>query len=356
MPEDALNNQPPHELALQQLRKENATPEEKLKAAFYIIQHNHFDHFKEATESIAPFEAQFSRSVEWLYCMGYGLVTQQMPAAAIPYLIRTIGCIQNDSALYTYLTWAHLQVYDYGNAFLTSSAGLQNCPEKGILPNLNYLSKVLHQGYRSVSFEKHKQTIQFSLFSSNTQEIDAALNHLAHRFTETDELEMIRKHVGPVDSIAEIGCLVGNHSVYFLKFLTPRRLKVIDASKTSLEHAKTNLEMNLESSRRLEVDFVHSAVGNRADTLTFFGERVPLNALDTLLQEPFDFLKIDVDSMELEALEGAKNYLMHHKPKVMIEVLHILKTPFEDFLETIGYHIVDQVDTKEYSNYLIGPR
>lgn len=340
--------------ALIQLKAEKSSPESTLKAASFIIQNNHYDHFQEALNAISGFGEKFHQNVEWLYCMGFGLVTQHQPSASIPFLIRAIGFIPNNPILYTALTWAYLQIEDYGNAFITSSGGCHNCENKGTLPNLNVLSKILFQGHRVVEFAHGDQTFKFRLFTSNTQEIEASMHHLARKFTENDELEMLKNHLGKVDSIAEIGCLVGNHSVYFLKHLKPNKLKIIDASETSLAHTKINVDLNLSSPPSTEVEFVHSAIGNKTDKISFFGKEVPLNSLDSLLQESYDFIKIDVDGMEMEALEGISNYISGHRPKIMIEVLHELKAPFDSYLKEKGYRIIAQIDRSEYSNYLIG--
>ena len=343
------------EQALLQLRAGNSTPEAKLKAASFLILQNHFAHYREVIEVLRPLESHFSENVEWLYCVGYALVTKHEPAASIPYLLRSIRYIQNNAALYTALTWAYLQVDDFGNAFLTSSAGLHNCEEKGTLPSLQYLSRVRFEGHRVVAFPKQGIDFKYALFTSNTQEIEAALHHLTQQFTEQDELEMLREHLGQVNSIAEVGCLVGNHSVYFLHTFQPQRMKIMDASRVSLEHARENLELNLTDSSPLEVDYVHTAIGRESGTLRFFDEQVPVNSLSNLLTEPFDFLKIDVDGMEMEALEGAESYLLEYQPRVMIEVLHDYKSTFEAFLQRVRYHIVSRIERPHYSNYLIAP-
>ena len=341
--------------ALQTLRSTTATSQQILKAGSFLVLNNHYDYYPNVMEVLSRYESEFQDNVEWHYCMGFCKVTQHQPEAAIPHLLLTLSQIQNNTGIYRALVWAYLQIENWPQAFLASSAGLHNCEEKGMLEGLQYLAKVRFQGHQVVEFNLQGVSYKFALFTSNTQEIVASLHHLSQQFTEAKELAMIKNHVGEVGAVAEIGCLVGNHSVFFLKNLKPSRLTIIDASQTSLAHAKTNVDLNLGDPPSAEVDFVHSAVGKESGSITFFDETVEVNPLDKLLARPYDFIKIDVDSMEIDALQGAYQFIQQHRPKIMIEVLHILKEPFHEFLASVNYRIVEQIDSLDYSNYLIFP-
>ena len=341
--------------ALQTLRSNTATPQQILKAGSFLVINNHYDYYPEIIKVLSRYESEFQSNIEWHYCMGFCKVTQHQPEAAIPHLLQTLSQIQNNVVIYRALVWAYLETENWPLAFLTSSAGILNCEEKGMLEGLQYLAKVRFQGHEVVSFSLDGIDYKFALFSSNTQEIKASLHHLSRQFTEAKELAMIKTRVGEVDAVAEIGCLVGNHSVYFLKNLKPSCLTIIDASQISLKHAKTNVDLNLGDPPSAEVNFIHSAVGKESGSITFFNETAEVNPLDKLLTRPYDFIKIDVDSMEIDALQGAYNFIQQHRPKIMIEVLHVLKEPFQEFLASVSYRIVEQIDSLDYSNYLIFP-
>ena len=341
--------------ALQTLRSNTATSQQILKAGSFLVLNNHYDYYPEVIEVLSRHEEEFQNNIEWHYCMGFCKVTQHQPEAAIPHLLITLSQIQNNVVIYRALVWAYLETENWPLAFLTSSAGIANCEDKGTLEGLQYLAKVRFQGHETVSFNLEGINYQFALFSTNTQEIKASLHHLSGQFTEASELAMIKNHVGEVDAVAEVGCLVGNHSVYFLKNLKPSCLTIIDASQTSLQHAKTNVDLNLGTPPSAEVSFIHSAVGKESSSITFFNEAVEANPLDKLLTRPYDFIKIDVDSMEIEALQGAYHFIQQHRPKIMIEVLHVLQEPFQEFLTSVNYRIVEQIDSLDYSNYLIFP-
>jgi hypothetical protein len=340
---------------LQTLRSNTATPQDILKAGSFLVQHNHYDHYLEIIDILSSYKTEFEDNVEWHYCMGMCKVTQHDPVASIPHLLNTLSQITNISDIYQALTWAYLQTENWAQAYLSSSAGINNCEDKGMLPNLQHLANVRFQGHEFVKFNLDGIDYKFALFTSNTQEIVASRHHLSSQFTEKDELAMIRSKVGHVDAVAEVGCLDGNHSVFFLKNLTPSVLTIFDASQTSLNHAKINVELNQAETPATDVNFVHSAIGKESGSITFFNEKVDVNPLDKLLTRHYDFIKIDVDSMEIEALQGAFNYIQEHRPKIMIEVLHMLKTPFVEFLASVNYRIVDQINTLDYGNYLIFP-
>jgi FkbM family methyltransferase len=64
---------------------------------------------------------------------------------------------------------------------------------------------------------------------------------------------------------------------------------------------------------------------------------VNLVALDDLGCERVDFIKIDVEGMELEALEGAKGLIEAFKPIMMIEWVKATPGTLEPWLEARGY-------------------
>lgn len=344
-----------HHSAMALLRSESSSEADKLKAGATLILEQHYDDYPEIIRTLETLNNQYGKHPLWNFCMGYAKATHQSADPAIAHLYNALGKIANNQLIYRALTWAHLFKKAFPEAILSSSAGLHYFPNDGHLQGLLNLANSLAQGKETTKLNFKGTDYSFYLFTNNTQEIEAALTHNNGCLTEMEELELIRSHVGEVTSIAEIGCLVGNHSAFFLKNLKPGRFTIIDASSTSLKHAKANVELNRDPTNPTRVRFIHSAVGGESGELSFFNETVSVNPLDSLLQEPFDFLKIDVDGMEMDALIGARQYLETYRPKVMIEVLHLLREPFIAFIQKVNYRIIAQHDRDQYSNYLIVP-
>lgn len=67
------------------------------------------------------------------------------------------------------------------------------------------------------------------------------------------------------------------------------------------------------------------------------GVEVNQITIDSLNLARLDFLKIDVEGMELEVLEGAKNTISEKKPFLMIEFIKSNRTELENFLNLVNY-------------------
>lgn len=64
---------------------------------------------------------------------------------------------------------------------------------------------------------------------------------------------------------------------------------------------------------------------------------VPLISIDSLDLKRLDFIKIDVEGMEEDVLEGAKVSIMNHHPMMMIEIIKSDRIKIEKFLFEMGY-------------------
>lgn len=64
-------------------------------------------------------------------------------------------------------------------------------------------------------------------------------------------------------------------------------------------------------------------------------------ALDSLNLPRLDFLKIDVEAMELEVLEGAKGTIARCRPMMIVESLKADKTALQAWLEKAGYAVFE---------------
>jgi FkbM family methyltransferase len=113
----------------------------------------------------------------------------------------------------------------------------------------------------------------------------------------------------------------------------------------------------------MQADNVHAvAVGERAGTVAMTtkhrssnhvseaGDRsVPMVTLDQYVAErnlpPPDWIKIDIEGLELPALRGAKSLLAAHHPNIICEINHLYGrfgtklADFMSFLDSLGYDV-----------------
>ena len=62
-----------------------------------------------------------------------------------------------------------------------------------------------------------------------------------------------------------------------------------------------------------------------------------MTTLSDEVKEPVDFIKIDVDGMEMQVLSGARELFRAHRPRAFIEVSNANAGAFNEFLNDVGY-------------------
>ena len=83
------------------------------------------------------------------------------------------------------------------------------------------------------------------------------------------------------------------------------------------------------------VEPIGQAVDYSSDKL----QRTQLIAIDDLKLPRLDFVKIDIEGMEMEALEGARQTIAAHKPHLMIEWIKSGSSEIDRFLGDLGYKV-----------------
>jgi FkbM family methyltransferase len=83
------------------------------------------------------------------------------------------------------------------------------------------------------------------------------------------------------------------------------------------------------------------AIGQSVDYSEKAGMEVHTITLDSLGLARVDFIKIDVEGMEMEVLKGARNILTHLKPIVFLEWAKSNAAALREYLNRFGYVIFD---------------
>jgi FkbM family methyltransferase len=177
--------------------------------------------------------------------------------------------------------------------------------------------------------------------------------HTLGRFYELDELELIREYVPRGARILDVGAHIGNHSVYFAAVLEAARVVAIEPNP----RAQTLLRLNraLNDADAIDLCYLGDALGSAAtagslvlsDLYNSGGASVQLGAGpvqvrrgdELLAAEHFDFIKIDVEGMELDVLTGLERLIAASRPLIFIEVRDENTMPFRSVLEAWSYRI-----------------
>lgn len=157
------------------------------------------------------------------------------------------------------------------------------------------------------------------------------------------ELEIILDKIKPGDHVVEAGSHLGAHTVAIARKVGPkghviafepqtflRQVLAANLGLQGLKWAEARFEALGEASGEIDVPVVdYGRVGNfgalelgavrtrtRPDEGVFKAAQI---RLDDLELERLDFLKLDVEGMELEALQGAENSIRRLQPLIWIE-------------------------------------
>ena len=211
-------------------------------------------------------------------------------------------------------------------------------------------------------------------------------------FEEIDFLE-ITKEVLYENNIKnpimfDIGANVGNHSIYYEKEIGAERVlsfepivPVFDrmvsnfkangiTNTTTYNVAISSREADLTCISRLpdnygsywlwynDEEYKHPAdrgytvhKGCDGSSYTSIIQSIPLNKLNMSNIDRVDFIKIDVEGMELEVLNGSSNVINKYKPMIQIEVAIDNETNVLRILSEMGYNRIRQ-DVFKYENQL----
>ena len=188
-------------------------------------------------------------------------------------------------------------------------------------------------------------------------------------FYELEDLEYVGSRVSPGSTIVDVGANTGNHTVYFAVYLEPQRVIPIEPNPEAVSALKSAIRANgidcvdplgfekaagaahgratLKTQRRKQF----GSVGLVADD----GGGVEVAPLDDLIDGPVDFIKIDVEAMELDVLMGARTIVDRDRPFIFIEVRDDNIPQFLKLIETLGYRIDRVFPDQSYANYFISP-
>ena len=200
------------------------------------------------------------------------------------------------------------------------------------------------------------------------------LNESSHELGEISVgalvLDLRRKFAGDGVVALDCGANIGTHTVSWARQMTGWGSVIAIEAQERIYYA---LAGNVAINNCFNTRLIHAAAGDRNGIMkipdldylvpTSFGslelkpanhpeligqdvdyadaKLVPVSAMtiDSLALKRLDFLKIDVEGMECEVLEGAKRTIRHSLPVILVEHIKTGSENIVKFLKHYGYHM-----------------
>ena len=201
-----------------------------------------------------------------------------------------------------------------------------------------------------------------------------------NRFFEIQELEFMKQHIDADTVLIDIGANIGNHTVYFSKFTNAKTVYVVEPVPRSYRLLLANVALNY--CHNINLDFIGLALGDRECVgypLLIYGKDnlgaatispTPYDSENDLALEPVrvvtgdslfkdidvNFIKMDVERMEMVALAGLKETIDRCRPKMFIEVSKENYEDFDQWIKDNNYTMHSMHEqTNEFINYFVIP-
>ena len=193
--------------------------------------------------------------------------------------------------------------------------------------------------------------------------------HLKGQFYEPEELAIIRRYM-PRDAVfCDIGANIGNHTLYVLKYLDVKRSILFEPNPDAISLLTTNIAVN-GIKDRCDLSNLGFGLGDQDaagfdfDTpdrnlggtrLVDDGGAIEVRRGDDLLgDQPIDFIKLDVEGMELKVLDGLKRVIARNRPTLFIEVDKENADTFQTWVKANDYEIRERFQRyEENENFLL---
>lgn len=207
-------------------------------------------------------------------------------------------------------------------------------------------------------------------FCTNMENDPIQRNHRKGTFYELSELKEIEAVFPKGGTFVDIGANVGNHTIFAAAYMNASKVVPVEPNPAAYRLLIQNILLNgLEDI----VDFSHLGIGlsdsvesgyavqkrtrnlGAARLMKRDGGGLSVVPADQLLEEEKpDFIKIDVEGMELRVLDGLAATVERCSPHLMVEVDLENDDAFQDWRRAAGYDVVSSNQRyKQNRNYLL---
>lgn len=196
-------------------------------------------------------------------------------------------------------------------------------------------------------------------------------SHLKGVFYEPEELAIIGQWLKPGSVFCDIGANIGNHSIFALKLLKASRSILFEPNPVAIEVLRSNMHLN-GLRKQADMSFLGFGLSDTATTgqsikapkrnlgagrlIDGGGDIQTIQGDQALADQNVDFIKMDIEGMELRALAGLSATIARCRPTMFVEVDNVNNAGFKDWVAANGYRV--ETSFRRYPsnvNYLIRP-
>ncbi|MDH3288197.1 MAG: FkbM family methyltransferase [Betaproteobacteria bacterium] len=177
---------------------------------------------------------------------------------------------------------------------------------------------------------------------------------LRGEFFEFAELRFVRDNMRKGAAIVDVGANVGNHAVFLSRFLEPKRILVLEPNVELFDALNYNLRANGVTDA--DTSFLGLAIGAKGKNyelsikdlnnvgaghlIESSSGTIRSEPLDAIVRDHVDLIKIDVEGMELEVLEGATLTISRFRPYLLVETFNAHVEAMARWCQEHGYRVV----------------
>lgn len=195
--------------------------------------------------------------------------------------------------------------------------------------------------------------LNFLLSAFNSSVLATSLDHSEGKLLESKELGILAKYINR-GNVLDIGCLCGNHSLYFSKVCGAEKVISVDSDSGCCALTTLNFRLNGVGSENFSVI---NAIAGGDTPFSAMREHSHLGSSFYLDGEceKYDLVKVDIDGGEVELLRRSRDYFRKTKAVLMCEVTTKSAATVFNIMSSIGYNCTPLTNRSSHdgdNNYL----
>jgi FkbM family methyltransferase len=196
--------------------------------------------------------------------------------------------------------------------------------------------------------------------------------HMGGGFYEAEDLELMGSYMSSDTKYLDIGANIGNHVTYLNKYIGVNEITVIEPNPLAIAILEANLKLNniydivdtsclgygLSDKNSMVNVFIPADNLGAARCIEDKEGTIKITTGDALLTEKsFDFVKIDVEGMEIQCLYGLKKLIDRCRPTMFVEVDNANMQLFAEWCGKNSYKTAKFIKHyQQNQNFLITPK